>query len=113
MLLDSIQGLRDLCERFVRFLESSSQEVSFPAITVGDPAPYEELLGGLRVKKAESNNCLSFSNDGWLLLSATHKDLSDFSKALLVKKDGDHNHWYSRPVSLIIEADEWRASSES
>jgi len=113
MLLDSVQGLRELHKQFECFLTSPDDEASFEAITNSAPAPYDELLSGLRVRKIEGSNELAFSKDRWLVLSASPKVLSDFSKNLLVQKDGDHNHWYSRPVSLIIEADEWRAGNES
>ncbi len=113
MLLDSKRGLRELHKMVEQFIESSEQEASFRAITTGDPSPYEEFLGGLRVVKGTDSTHLSFSNDRWLVLSASPDDLAVFNKSLLVEKDGDHNHWYSSPVSLIIEADYWRASSES
>ena len=113
MLLDSVQGLRELRKQFEHFLSSSEVEVSFQAITASDPAPYEELLGGLRVTKNDGHNCLTFSEDRWLLLSASSTVLSEFSNNLLVEKDGEHNHWYSSPVSLIIEADDWRAGHEN
>jgi len=113
MLLDSVQGLRDLHDRLEHFLNSSAQEASFPAITTGEPAPYEEFLGGLRVTKNEKSSSLSFANDRWLVLLAPPKELMGFSKILLVEEDGAHHHWYSNPVALIIEADNWRANSES
>jgi len=112
MLLDSVQGLRELHKQFEDFLSSSADEASFGAITNSDPAPYEELLCGLHVIKNEGYNDLTFSDDRWLVLSASPRVLSDFSKSLFVQHDGDHNHWYGSPVSLIIEADGWRAGSE-
>ncbi len=113
MLLDSVQGLRELQKKFEHFLSSSEEEASFQAITDSDPAPYEELLGGLRVTKNNDSNYLTFSTDRWLELSASPIVLSEFSNNLLVESDGTHNHWYSSPVSLIIEADEWRTENES
>jgi len=113
MLLDSAQGLRELHEQLERFIVSPELEASFPANTTGDPTPYEEFLGGLYIKKSTGSSYLSFSNDRWLVLSASPEDLAVFNKTLLVTEDGEHNHWYSSPVSLIIEADEWRANSES
>ena len=113
MLLDSVQGLRELHKKFEDFLSSPEDKASFKAVTNSNPAPYEELIGGLRVTKDESSNNLAFSKDRWLVLSASPMVLSDFSKNLLIQNDGDHNHWYSSPVSLIIEADEWRAGNES
>ena len=112
MLLDSVQGLRELQKQFEHFLSSSEVEVSFQAMTDSNPAPYEELLGGLRVTKNDDSNYLTFSEDRWLVLSASPTVLSEFSNNLLVEKDGEHNHWHSRPVSLVIEADEWRAGHE-
>lgn len=113
MLLDSVQGLRELHDRFENFLASPSRAISFPAITSSDPEPYDELLLGLHVIKDEGVNKLSFSDERWLVLEAPIDKLEQFCKILIVEKDGGHHHWYSNPVSLIIEADNWRTGSES
>jgi hypothetical protein len=113
MLLDSVNGLRVLHDRFESFLASTSRMALFPAITSSDPDPYDELLSGLRVVKDEASNNLSISDDQWLVLSAPVDSLEQFCKLLSVERDGAHHHWYSKPVSLIIEADNWRAESES
>ena len=113
MLLDSVQRLRKLHDRFEDCLNSPAQEVSFPAITTGEPAPYEEFLGGLRVRKNEGTSSLAFANDGCLALSAPSRELHEFCKTLLVEEDGAHHHWYTNPVAFIIGADDWKANSES
>ena len=113
MLLDSPGGLRALERKFKEFLESSSPRASFPAITTGDPAPFSEFLGGLRVEKSEGPSQLRFSDDRWLQLIGPPQELSLLAKSLSGLDDGNHHHWYTSPVSLIIEADEWRASCES
>jgi len=112
MLLDSVAGLHALQERFGAFLTSSDQEAWFPADTRGDPAPYEEFLGGLRVLKDDGVNTLSLTDDRWLVLSAQPKQLAAFCETLGIEQDGSHRHWYSSPVALIIAADDWRADSE-
>jgi hypothetical protein len=113
MLLDSVQGLRAMRDRFESFLASISRVALFPAITSTDPDPYDELLLGLRVIKDEDSTNLSISDDRWLVLSAPVDNLEQFCKLLSVERDGAHHHWYSKPVSLIIEADNWRAENES
>ncbi|WP_027360815.1 hypothetical protein [Desulforegula conservatrix] len=105
MLFDSIDGLRKLHKRFEEFLASSSQYIEFNAITASDPSPYDELLRGLRVIKNSGAAQLTFSNDSWLVLTGSLNDLTKFTKKLLVERDGSHHHWYSNPLSLIIEAD--------
>ena len=113
MLLDSPRGLRELDRQFRAFLESSSTRASFPAITTGDPAPYSARLADLRVEKTQGPSQLLLAGDRWLELTACPHELSQFANALSRLKDGNHHHWYTSPVALIIEADEWHANCES
>ena len=113
MLLDSTQGLKELFEQLNAFILSDNDAGSFAARTTGSPEPYEEFLGGLRVFKTRECHQLLISKDRWLELSATPHDMKRFAQSLLISDDGDHNHWYGKPLSLIIEADEWRASDPS
>ena len=106
MLLDTVQGLRSFKVQFADFLASGHAAAAFVADVSGDPAPYEEFLNGLRVKKADSAPTLFLAQDNWLELSGQLKELSTFKDALSVESDGDHNHYYCSPVSLIIEVDE-------
>ena len=108
MLLDSANGLLDFRERFNDFLVSAAEEASFPALTNGNPEPYKEFLRGLRVRKTAQGANLSISGDRWLELTASLAELRRFSDCFSMKSD-DHRHWYSSPVSLIIEVDEWRS----
>lgn len=104
MLLDTVQGLLTLQQAFGAFLESPSLTASFTAATDGSPTPYEEFLPGLRVSKGGPKK-LQFSGDRWLELSGSPQDLRSFHECLATV-DGDHLHWHSKPVSLIIEADD-------
>jgi hypothetical protein len=106
MMLDTVQGLKEFRRRFADFLASGEATTAFVAETSGSPEPYEEFLSGLRVRKAESDPELCLADDNWLELSAQPKELGTFQEALSVESDGDHNHYYCSPVSLIIEADE-------
>jgi hypothetical protein len=112
MLLDSPLALREFDHEFRRFLESSSPLASFPAITTSDPGPYSEMLGGLRVVKCQGPPQLRLTDDRWLELGGSPEDLLLLAKALSGLEDGDHHHWYTSPISLIIEADTLRASSD-
>ena len=103
MLLDTVQGLRNLQQTLGVFLASPSTTTSFAAETNGSPTPYDEFLPGLRVRKGRSKY-LQFSADRWLELSGSPQDLQELH-ACLRPLNGDHLHWYSEPVSLIIEAD--------
>jgi hypothetical protein len=113
MLVDSPRGLCELDREFSAFLKSSSTQASFPARTTGDPGSYTEFLAGLRVEKTQGPCQLRLADDRWLELTGSTHDLAQLGKALSGLDDGNHRHWYTRPVSLIIEADEWRASCES
>jgi hypothetical protein len=104
MLLDTSQGLRTLQQAFAAFLASPSSATSFAAATDGSPTPYDEFLLGLRVSKGGANQ-LQLSADRWLELSGSSQDLQAFHESL-APADGDHLHWYSDPISLIIEADD-------
>ena len=114
MLLDTRVGLRTLHQELAQFIDSGASEHAFHAQTNGNPAPYNEFLKGLRVKKSENDSRLCFGSDGWLELSGKGPDLVNFGNKLLIQEDGAHNHWYATPVSLIIEADDtWTGSNES
>jgi hypothetical protein len=113
MLLDSPKGLREFDREFRRFLESSSPHASFPAIATGSPAPYSEFLSGLRVEKSQGPIQLRLAADRRLELIGPPQELLQLAKAFSGLDDGNHHHWETTPVSLIIEADEWRASCEN
>jgi hypothetical protein len=109
MLSDSVPGLEELQRRFIRFLASDAERASFPARMDGNPEPYKEFLGGLRVRKDLHTSQLHISLDRWLELAGPLAELQQFAKLLAAPTNGNHGHWYSTPVSLIIEADDWRA----
>lgn len=113
MLLDSVQGLKELYGRLIDFIDSDDGAESFKAKTHGSPEPYKEFLSGLRVFKNSESRQLKISEDRWLEFSTSPDELEQFAQSLLVSDDGDHNHWYGKPYSLIVEADEWRASDPS
>jgi hypothetical protein len=110
MLLDSPKGLCELERELNAFLESASTRASFAATNSGDPSPYSELLAGLRVVKTQGPNQLRLAEDRWLELAGLPRDLQQLTQALSGLEDGNHCHWYSTPISLIVEADEWRAN---
>jgi hypothetical protein len=103
-LLDSKSGLRRLHDRLAAFLRSEDVFTSFPSETAANPN--DELLNGLRVSKTQAMRALEISADRWLELSAPVTELESFAGKLLFQKSGHQAHWYSEPVSLIIEVDE-------
>jgi len=113
MLLDSAQGLAALYEELTQFLRSGVEAASFSARTDGSPEPYAEFLGGLRIRRNPTSSQLCISGDRWLDLSATEVELGKFAQLFLGLGDNAHHHWYSSPVSLIIERDDWRAGHDS
>jgi hypothetical protein len=107
MLMDTASGLRALSDSLNAFLASASPTVVFEADTGGGPAPYDELLLGLRVAKG-SGKQLTISDDRWLQLDASPQELRALSTLLRQLTGGAHGHWHSAPVSLIIdEGDPW------
>ena len=114
MLLDTRAGLRKLHLEFSQYLESSESEHTFHAQTNGSSEPYKEFLCGLRVQKNDKISHLQLSADKWLELSGGASELIKFRDKLLIEEDGAHVHWYSTPISLIIEADDdWPSENES
>ena len=104
MLLDTEKGLSTLQVSFTEFLAAPSISMSFAAATNGSPEPYGEFLSGLRVCKGDANS-LHLTADRWLELSGSPQELLAFQQRLSVAH-GNHSHWRSNPVSLIIEADD-------
>jgi hypothetical protein len=111
MLFDTQQGLRALHDAIGAFLDSSSLTTSFDAATGGAPAPYDEFLRGLRISKGGATR-LQVSTDRWLELSGSPQDIHALNEHLFVSTDREHHHWYTAPISLIIEAQEsWPGKS--
>ena len=114
MLLDSQLELHALHSQFRSFLASAAPKASFEAETNGSPAPYDEFLLGLRVQKNTNEPHLSISADRWLELCGPLHELERFNQKLVFSEPNGHAHWYSKPVSLIIEADDtWEGQHES
>lgn len=102
MLLDTREGLRKLRQRF----DSSGSRETFQAEVSGDPAPYSEFLKGIRVYVVDGETKLYLAPDRWLDLQISPAEIKVLGHQLEVDEDGAHNHWYTVPVSLIIEADD-------
>jgi len=114
MLLDTFQGMAEFRKEFKAFVSSSAQNMSFAADTTGNPEPYTEFLKGLRVHKSKGETTLTITKDKWLELLSGVNGLNELESQLDLEKDGDHNHFYSTPVSLIIEVNEsWPGWNES
>jgi hypothetical protein len=105
MLLDTKAAFRALHERLRAFLQSSEEVAAFAADTDGNPAPYSQFLLGLRLKKRPGPAELTLSPDGWLVLEGSSAELEECCAKFLFDEENDHAHLYTKPVSLIIEAD--------
>jgi hypothetical protein len=101
-LQDSPAGLAKLRAALVELIESPKERATFDAVVAGSPAPYQELLNGLRVVRGGESR-LSISDDRWLELEASSKSIGEFLLMLSPGGTGGHRHWYSMPVSLIVE----------
>lgn len=106
MLLDTRAGLRELQQRVMSLANSLGNCDSFPAKAAGNPEPYSEFLRGLRVDVVDGETQLILAPDRWLELRASPAELKVLCHQLSVDEDGAHNHWYTVPVSLVIEADD-------
>ena len=114
MLMSTLLGMAEFKKQFKAFVLSSNESSSFDAETTGNPEPYDEFLKGLRIIKSNGPTQLSITEDKWLEFIGSEGALSEFELRLGVEKDGDHSHYYSSPVSLIIEVDEsWPGWDES
>lgn len=114
MLMSTRLGMAELKKQFKAFVLSSDKSASFDAEIAGSPEPYDEFLNGLRIKKSNEPAQLRITEDKWLEFIGNVGALSEFEMRLGVEKDGDHSHFYSSPVSLIIEVDEsWPGWDES
>jgi hypothetical protein len=102
MLQDSPGGLADLHAAITAFLDSPNERVAIDAVTTGSPAPYQELLRGLRVAKGNGLR-LSISDDRWLELEVSANSIGEFMQAVSPGAGTGHRHCYTTPVSLIVE----------
>jgi hypothetical protein len=101
-LTDSALGFGRIQEILRNFLASSAAQIVVPADTQGSPAPYEGFLSGLRVLKGVLPQ-LRIADDGYLELVGSTEDLGNFVEKLMSHIEHGHRHWYSSPVSLIIQ----------
>ncbi|WP_193747481.1 hypothetical protein [Cellvibrio sp. OA-2007] len=103
MLLSTRKSLEKIGNRILEFSESPENELTIKAETNGSPEPYAELLPGIRIRKSETDHTLYFGSDRYLELEISKADLQAFC-ATFSLKETSHRHWYSGPISLIIEA---------
>jgi len=113
MLLDKGGRLNALHSQLTSFLESCATETSFPADVTHDPAPFEDFLPGLRVKKAEGKVVLRLADDRWLELAGSKENLAEYIRHFRFDDpDADVHHHpengshMSRgSMHLVVEAD--------
>jgi hypothetical protein len=105
MLLDQEEGLHWLADE-LRAMVAVRDGRTFAADIGGSPAPYDELLQGLRIRRlsAGPTRC-HIAEDRWLDLRVCDVDLDQLCRNLEGLHNGDHTHLYSDPISLIFEAD--------
>jgi len=106
MLIDTRRSLAELSERVRAMSTSAAQIAEYPAALSGRPAPYDEFLRGMRIKIVQGESSVDISRDRWLNLELSSGDLEKLCDNLNVNEDGAHNHLYTTPISLIIEADD-------
>ena len=106
MVIDTRSALTELSERVRTVAASANQFSEYPAAVSGRPAPYDEFLRGMRIKIIQGQSNVEISRDRWLNLELSCDDLDKLCDNLIVNEDGAHNHLYTTPISLIIEADD-------
>jgi hypothetical protein len=98
------------------FLASSSTEFEAVATTEGDPSPYETLLPGLRVRKAQGPVILGRAPSGWLVLEGSRENLERYTSYFHFpqgSEDGHHHpencnvpgYMSASSLNLVIEVD--------
>ena len=113
MLLDTGAELNALHLRLNDFLTSSEMSISLPAETTLSPAPYQEFLCGLRLKKSQGLVMLTLTQDRWLELAGSEDNLAKYVSHFKFDKpeEDDHHHTDNGEhmargtLRLIVEAD--------
>jgi hypothetical protein len=107
VLLDNVQGFYRLAQELRMMAAGANLDVAFAAEISRSPAPYAELLAGLRVRRLSvGHTSCSLGLDRWIELRISQGDLEKLCLNLERLRDCDHTHLYSKPLSLIFEADE-------
>jgi hypothetical protein len=116
MLLDSRESLVRLHGILRSFLALPSVEIEGPAEQTGNPAPYEALLPGLRVRKSTWPIVLRQMSDGWLKLEGSAENLLRYVSYFYFRPEQESGHHHPEnchvpgylardSMKLIIEAD--------
>jgi len=104
MLLVREEGLHRLADE-LRAIMARRATGAFAADMGGSPAPYDELLQGVRVRRLSAGPAAChIAEDRWLDLHVSDADLDHLCRNLERLRNGYHTHLYSNPVSLIFEA---------
>ena len=119
MLLDTAAALNALYEKISEFLNSDLEYISFSAIVNLSPAPYQELLNGLRIQKSNGGVKLFISESRWLELSGSVENLTQYVRHFYFRESEQDNHHHPEygidggygdymandSIDLIIESD--------
>ena len=92
MLLDTAAALNALYEKISEFLNSGQEHISFPAIVNLNPAPYQELLNGLRIYKNNGGVKLFLSESRWLELTGSVGNLKQYVRHFYFQESELDNH---------------------
>ena len=106
MILDSSEGLLNFQSTIDSFINSGKQMMELATRTEGDSSPYSDFLQGLRIHVTQSENEVSITNDFWLDIKISKGDIGRFLSLFNGLDDGDHVHWYSTPISVIVSVDD-------
>jgi hypothetical protein len=106
ILLDQEERLHWLADA-LRAMVAVGEGKTFPADVGRSPAPYDEVLRGLRVRKLNAGaTACHIAEDRWLDLQISDADLDQLCRNLIQLQDGSHTHLYATPISIIFEAED-------
>lgn len=107
MLLDSLKGMRASYEHLIAFLQSAEWATTLEADCTGTAEPYDGLLVGLIVEKANGPIKLSITPNKWLNLSGSVENLTHYISHFEFNDDeeGEHHHPEHMNVKNYISSD--------
>jgi hypothetical protein len=116
MILDSLVSLNQLHDQLTKFLASDLPDLRLTADVQGSAAPYDSLLAGLSLEKADGSIHVSITNDGWLEISGGVENLIVYVDVFRFTPDekGAHHHpecvdrpnyMHASAQPVIVEAD--------
>jgi hypothetical protein len=121
-VLDTRARLNTLHQQLNKFFASGATEVAIRAEVTQCLVPHQELLKGLRIRKARGPIVVRLADDRWLELTGSEANLRRYASGFHFgrNEEGGHHHLDNlalpdcmspRALGLVIEADSALAES--